>query len=285
MNVECDLLAKHACVAFASYPNLTYSRHLPFETVSLWYNDTKLYKNYFQHVQETSTFSDTYTYYCRKYSITPYIFSTINWNAVGSAMEMCNPSTAKMISKLSCGFIGVARTLARREYWLDDKCPCCHIHSENNTHLWTCPHLPSRQKIHLLLSDLSGWLETVSTVPDLRRGIIDTTTLWIDDPSLQHYHPLVEPISSQLTIGWSHFMFGRISIGITNYQHQYYTSIGSRREAQSWTHKLITKLWTTIICLIWQYRNKFVHGLEPSTTSRLYSDIKTMCGSFLLYQP
>ena len=69
-------------------------------------------------------------------------------------------------------------------------------------------------------------------------------------------------------------MFGRISIGITNYQHQYYTSIGSRREAQSWTHQLITKLWATIILPIWQYRNNFFHGLEPSTTPRLYSDIK-----------
>ena len=128
--------------------------------------------------------------------------------------------------------------------------------------------------MNLLLADLFGWLEDVSTAPDLRRAIIDTTTSWLDDPTMSQYRTDNPPISSQLTIGWSHFMFGRISCDITEYQHQYYLSIGSRREAQSWTHQLILKLWTTVIRPIWQYRNNFVHDLEPQTTTRLYSDIK-----------
>ena len=273
LNIKCDLLAKHARKHLSPYPEHTPPLDLPFEKMSLWHDNIKIYRNYRKTMSQKCHILKVRQYYCRKYGWTRHNFDDVNWDAVDGAMQLSTPTTTKWISKLSCGFVGLAKTLARREYWLDSMCPRCNHHTEDNIHLITCPHVDIRSKLNSALLELENWMTSTGSSPHLSFEIIRSIKHWVDCQTMNGFDTTIPAIQRQLDIGWSHFMFGRISIAITSHQQNYFTSQSSRRTGQSWTSQLIQKLWTLILRPMWNHRNKYVHGKEPKTTARLHSDI------------
>ena len=147
LNVECDQIAKHARSTMKDHMEVMSSLHLPYEKIGLYHEGIKLYKNFGPYMIEKCNERRAKTYCCRKYHWTPNQFRSIKWDALSGAMKRCTPSTSKLISKFSCGFVGTAKTLSRREYWLDSACPLCNVMEEDNTHIICCPHPPHRQRI------------------------------------------------------------------------------------------------------------------------------------------
>ena len=275
LNVECDTIAKTIRSNSATIHDLTPPLHLPHERISLWHNHSKIYSKYNHHLARIGCTTSAQNYYCNKYKWTTAQFHQVNWHAIDKAMHMCTPSTRTWISKFACGFIGTAQMLSRREYWLESKCPRCLSAIENNEHVIKCPSECCRTDLLKSLSDLYDWMKTTNTAPILQSEIMRLTNHWIDydiDTTILSPCPA---ITSQIRLGWSHFIFGRIHCDITTLQDNHYLSIGSKRDSRSWTAQLIQRLWTKIIRPCWNQRNVKVHGnkTEPSQ-SRLLADMR-----------
>lgn len=109
-------------------------------------------------------------YYCGKN------FETINWGAIQRAMSTCSLSTRIWIAKYSCGFVGTAQVLARREYWLENRCPRCGHHNETYMHVIQCPHPPHREQMLRRLGEFKMWLKARHIDADIIQDIIMITT-------------------------------------------------------------------------------------------------------------
>ena len=274
LNYECDLIAKFARVHMQMCPGATPSLRLPFESIAIWLDDKKIYKNFNSELLNFCSMPQIRAYYMKKYQWDQTAFQAINWEAINSAMKLVSFSTRTWLSKFNCGFIGTAAMLSYREYWLHDSCPLCSLTKETNQHILQCPHPPHRQKLLMLLNDLKIWLSTSNCEPILASEIIRITTLWMN-PQNHHITSNCPPIQHQIQIGWHHLLFGKISKRITEWQHNYVIAHSLRRDAQSWTSRFIQKIWTKLLRPAWQHRNSVVHSHEKrTTTTRLYQDIQ-----------
>lgn len=217
----------------------------------------------------------TQQYFTNKYNWTNDDFNSINWEAIKTAMTFCSFSIRTWVSKLNYVFIGTASMLAHREYWLDDHCPLCRRTRETTVYLVQGPHPPHRQKALLILQELSTWLTTSNCEPTLAAEIVRITTLWITEGSAAGLNSAYPPIQQQIDLGWQHFIFGKITKSITQWQHNYVQIDKLRREAQFWTFRLVQKLWTTLVRPLWRHRNDIVHAQDKKTsTTHLHQDIK-----------
>ena len=215
-------------------------------------------------------------YYCRKYAWDEASFSSVNWDAIEGAMARCTPSTAKWVTKYSSGFIGTAKTLARRDYWLDKTCPMCQCTTEDNMHVICCPQPAQRQMLHRQLDELYDWLEYVRFSPSMISEIKRINNIWINDQTLPGVTSTVPAIQHQLHIGWKHLFFGRTHHDITYNLHHHYTRLGFKRHAQSTMSMFIYKMWTMIIRPLWNSRNRKVHAMDLTTSqTRVQQDLRT----------
>ena len=214
------------------------------------------------------------TYYCRKYHWTSDQFQSINWDIITSSMTKCNVSTAKWVSKFSCGFVGTAKTLARREYWLGSHCPLCNNTDEDNTHIICCPHPPHRERVLNNLQDLYEWMEFINFPPTILDEIKRANEIWLNDQTLSGITSHIPCIQSQIELGWQHFIYGRTHVEIAYQIQCHYDRTRHRRSSQQVLSQLIYRLWTKVIRPQWNARNKIVHALDVTTTqTREHSDL------------
>ena len=116
-------------------------------------------------------------------------------------------------------------------------------------------------------------MDATCTSPLLASEIVHTTLAWIDDPLLPSYYTPCDAIQQYISLGWLHFLMGKVHKDITAHQKCHYTSLGIQRQAQSLTSQLIVKLWTVLLRLVWTLRNSTVHtpnGYAPSHRLSLF---------------
>ena len=184
--------------------------------------DHKIYNNYRSRLLVNTYHHQAQQYYCSKCSWNSQTFQSINWLAIQRAMSMCSSATRVWVSKFSCDFIGTARMLARREYWLESKCPRCGSDNETTTHIIQCPHPPHREQIDRRIDDFRLWMESRHFEPDLCADIINVTTSWVRGDESAHPSITCAPVATQLQIGWDHFKMGRVNKSITDHLHSFY---------------------------------------------------------------
>lgn len=85
LNVECDHLAKHARTHMSAYPQLMPSLQLPYERISIYHEDVKIYKNFQIIMIEKCNVPRIQTYYCCKYNWNRDQFDSMNWEATSLA--------------------------------------------------------------------------------------------------------------------------------------------------------------------------------------------------------
>lgn len=178
-------------------------------------------------------------YYCSRYRWSKQVFDEINWKAVGKAMSMVSISTRVSASKFSCGFVGTARMLSRREYWLDNKCPRCGSCDERYNHVLQCPSSVHREQMICMIDDFDMWLKTRHADPDMISDIIMITTAWIKSEPIDPTNILTPAIRHQHQLGWEHFILGRLCNDIATHLHDFYKNKSSQRNAQSVTAQII----------------------------------------------
>ena len=72
------------------------------------------------------------------------------------------------------------------------------------------------------------------------------------------------PIQSQLSIGRTHFMFGRMHTDIADAINVHYRTKKSLHSAQSVLPQYMYRMWTKFIRPQWNARNKIVHAMDQT---------------------
>ncbi len=118
-----------------------------------------------------------------------------------------------------------------------------------------------------LLQDLKLWLITSKTDPDIIRFLLTGLRSWFLNPfgdePLHNTpdHTTFQALTAQLELGWFSLLCGYLSSELINTQHQYFSSISSRRHGSNWASQLSHKLWTLSFS-IWKFRNSALHDTD-----------------------
>lgn len=78
LNVEADYLAKGVRQYGRDYPEFTPNLYLPFEPISIYHNNTKIYNNFHTRLPIITYHHNAQKYYCSKYAWSHHDFDSIN---------------------------------------------------------------------------------------------------------------------------------------------------------------------------------------------------------------
>ena len=143
--------------------------------------------------------------------------------------------------------------------WETDLCPCCRCVPESSTtHLFLCPHPPIAKIRESEFKAILTWLQTIHTDPYLLQAI---TALWFGrDPEFEADDPqeLCAMWDTMVDIGPQSMWLGLLPIGMVDFQHAYYRSIGESKTGSKWGEQLVGKMLRVTLNL-WLARNDIVH--------------------------
>ena len=207
-------------------------------------------------------------------------FDDTDWEAVGQGLRSSTLAFRLWAAKHVSRFCGTGRMMALMGEWDTDCCPCCHLEWEDTFHLPLCPHPDMVTKFDSELAQLQAKLEDLDTSPILLNAITSYVRPRGDRPfSAGLPNPQDTDLAWQDAHTWHHFMEGKFSKVLGDYQAEYYRSISSRRSASRWTSRL-SKYLLMFLHNMWKCRNTFVHpivdgGLSPEAYAVLQEDINT----------
>lgn len=188
----------------------------------------------------------------------------INWDACEMAMRRLKISRRHWIVKHSEGMCGVGKWLL---IWKDrdtDACPLCSA-PEDARHVWKCPDHQAQAIRTKGISNISNWMETAQTDPQIQSAIVTHLTQYLNSQPPTPFSspsPTVQAaIHIQNDIGWENLFEGCIAKEWEHTQIVYYEWCRSKKSGRRWTTALIQKLWD-IAWDLWEYRNGIVHSKE-----------------------
>ena len=269
LNKSCDLIAKAYRETMTTATPVTFNQ----EGLSLWMNKNKIYNSFLSTIKDDYYDRQARSVLIPKYRWSPAQFDSVDWNSLSKASKIMASSTLIRISKMVTHTLPVGKTMESRQTWREPFCPRCDIPLETCSHICQCPHTESRKIMGKSIQSLSTWLESVNTEYMLHNEIISNISLWVSSTKLPE-SSMIEPIQSQLSLGWHHLMEGRLHKSFTSYMDNHYRQINSRMKGTTWSAIFIQKVWTYIFEEQWKIRNKAVHSNEEkSKTTREHHNL------------
>ena len=206
----------------------------------------------------------------RNGQVTEDTWSKIDFRANSRASSQMSTYKKIFRTKWISSQLPVGTIMKQRQHRISDTCPTCLQPGENIEHLTNCLSQEAIQEYITHLENLSSWMRKVDTDPIILHHVIATLATLRQNT---HTRPLPYPciltkrkyyniFKDQELIGWTQFSQGLLSTKWAILQHEYYTSIGSKRSGLVWASHLILQLWD-INQKIWVYRN---HQLHTNTT-------------------
>ena len=198
-------------------------------------------------------------------------FDTIWWSIHGKTLQRFKPIHRLVIQKFNMDHWACNHRIAVRG---DDEmkwCELCHHTEETSDHILQCPHITRQTARTELINDIDKYMKKSGTPKEMKNCIRQGILAWMTGnapPVLETIVPnpsqtLRKAYTTQNTIGWRHFVKGRISIHwstLVNGEphdnvHGHDTPInGSNRNQESWGSGLIYTLWKHVL-LFWKLRN------------------------------
>ncbi|KAI2511572.1 hypothetical protein MHU86_2826 [Fragilaria crotonensis] len=218
-----------------------------------------------------------------RFSWTPQIMATINWDAHGRALRRHldkRTHLVKLVHEILPTNSKLHRNNPRR-----NKCPCCP-NIENWQHILRCQSAAYASWRTKFLQTVEHRCNELNTMPRLKALLMTVLHTWITfspDEAAQFQHdPSGHPSSirrlvfQQNAIGWDHIFLGRFSMEWSSIQDEYYArqahSIETKRlTGARWQVAIISTLWQQWF-LLWEVRNKALHG--DDARSRAQADRK-----------
>ena len=96
----------------------------------------------------------------------------------------------------------------------------------------------------------------------LQIQLLKHITEWVTIGDIELTKKSLPPFYQQKTLGWHHFMEGRVHLAFQEYMDKYYESTGNKKTGEIWTAVVIQSLWTHIFTPMWDHRNRAVHAIE-----------------------
>ena len=126
------------------------------------------------------------------------------------------------------------------------------------SHVVQCPARSAHNTWTKAMTHLEDWMLNQDTNPQLLQ-ILTERLCWLASKrstSTSGYNSvhLRDAIQEQDRIGWEHFLLGRISTKIRDYQQRHYEHQNSKKTGSAWCSKLINQLWL-MLWKMWEHRN------------------------------
>ena len=259
LNVNVDIEAKAALQEAHCHNSFATNAVFPAEGWQVWAGDRKL-QGRFRHELR---------YYLGKINLRKYLYHShaISWNTfplldltpLDDYVSSQSQPFRLWFSKHWSNFCGIGTMMKRMNLWETDLCPCCRCVPESSTtHLFLCPHPPIAKIRESEFKAILTWLQTIHTDPYLLQAI---TALWFGrDPEFEADDPqeLRAMWDTMVDIGPQSMWLGLLPIGMVDFQHAYYRSIGESKTGSKWGEQLVGKMLRVTLNL-WLARNDIVH--------------------------
>jgi hypothetical protein len=186
-----------------------------------------------------------------------------------------------------------------RDKHVHSLCPCCRQRREDWIHIIKCDS-PSRSEWReAMIQVIDKKCENLNTVPELRAILITALKAWTTrtesdmetqlsiDPSTASSPVSIRMIAHQNEIGWQHVFLGRFCHEWSDVQEAHYANMLNTKERKSrtgqrWQQEIINTIWTQWF-LVWEMRNKDLHGANECTRARAGRKLKEHCVTSTIY--
>jgi hypothetical protein len=174
------------------------------------------------------------------------------------------------------------KVLNNRESRYDDRCPACSGPHESNNHLIQCPSISRQRWRAATTSSLRKRLLHNQTNPVLidimMAGLqsyfldrpLDYSEFSDFDATYRHRRPYYTLPKHQESIGWDHFLRGKLSHHWTELQQDFVwrTAPETKFDSEAWLRLIIRPLFTDCLDL-WTIRNNERHGTDDQAKKSL----------------
>ena len=135
------------------------------------------------------------------------------------------------ISKLICNQLPTLQVLIQHKYKIDNKCPFCKTHVEDETHLFCYGHPVRTELWEELLIKLASWMQAhywpSSTPYAYHYGVLMVWGTMYPQTTPEYRPSSQEALIEQTLIGWETFLKCFITATTVSIQVDYFTLIGS----------------------------------------------------------
>jgi hypothetical protein len=193
------------------------------EPWSIWYKGTKLTKNIGTAIYDIVHAPEAKDCWAKKDDWIKDNSDEVHWEAIHTSASETSLSKQIFITKHASGMCGVGRFMCHWKQRDTDPCPRCGM-AEDTLHIWRCSGCNSDIVWNAAIENLTVWMDSVDTDPELCSGILHYLNSWRHDSSLQQLtsNEFLELFHAQGDIGWNHFFSDGYIGGFSQSQKNHY---------------------------------------------------------------
>ncbi len=223
-------------------------------------------------------------YLCEKYDWDNSVFGDIDWTAHKKAITLFPRLQSITIMKYIHGWLATKRRRYRDGAFEDPLCPLC-LKEEGHLHIFMCqhPHMAEARTREYLRFEtfLKSRIDPAATqaIQVGVRSINSHEDLLVYEEEFIGDRHIKVAMDHQQSIGWKHFLYGRISTQWKNVEllEEY------KKTPSAWAAELVFKI-LDMGRILWRHRNMLFHGNDGEISKmeirkvqniiqRIYSDI------------
>jgi hypothetical protein len=276
LNVEMDSLAK-------VYWNETSTTTHPFYTPSsfgwsLWIGPRKLASWDRQQLYNHAKSPTILQHWSERRNLPQDLIHSIDWECCQNAVKQLGLNRSLWVPKWLAGFAPVGKVQYRNKLQSHAECPRCAAF-ETTAHVLLCPALKAQRQWDSSIAQLTRWLTTILTLPDLKMAILAGLH------SLRTQTPLPPPsyawpgvndlVLQQNRLGWRAFLEGAVLQAWAAKQHEYFEWLKRKNTGKRWLTTLIKKLWE-LSWNMWDQRNGDLHNPTSPATIREHARLDAL---------
>ena len=206
------------------------------------------------------------------------VFESIWWPIHKQALAKFPPINRLVIQKFNMDHWACNHREAVRGDDTQKWCEMCFHHEETTDHIVQCTHCHRLVVKDKLITDLGKYFTKTGTPPAMRKCIMSGLLSWfngIEAPPLNKLEPNASPTltlayTTQHTIGWRHFLKGRLSIHwatlingepkVTNHETANILPKSRKMNPATWGCGLLRILWKYVL-EFWKVRNETLENI------------------------
>jgi exonuclease III len=215
-------------------------------------------------------------YMLKKYEWSPGIYSSINWEAHGSALKKLGKRNIHY-TKLVHDILPTTH-LANKYDKGNRTCPQCQFEREDRDHVLRCPSQSALAWRTGFQASLLTFFQENETAQELMELALSIFELWFQTEETLQIDPQYYParvttlIHEQNAIGWRQLFNGRFSKEWSRIQDESYGRNRpppgkQKRTGMRWQTRFILKIWEQWDDR-WSDRNKTLHGQDATTRNQ-----------------
>ena len=270
LNCLCDAWAKGARHEGTISPRDASSQVLPRERAAVFINGIKQTGALAEVARFELGLVEARRFYVTELGWHEDAFDRVDWLSLDFALSKKSKMYQIWLAKQASSFCGTRLMTARMLDNSDTCCPNCLLPDERASHLNQCLSPERTRQFRESIASLQVWLDRRHTHPDIAfwvpRYLLGRNRIQFQ--ALPFYAPpyLRMQLSPQMqrlaeeqdSIGWSHFLEGKISKQFYHIQQAYLAGSPSPLNGRDWVKSFISEL-LTISHTQWLFRNITLH--------------------------